>query len=412
MRAIILPIIARRTASRCPPPRSGSSSFRSSCCTASCRRPRSTPRSSAIGHDAQTTVTDPAFDERRAESGRLAPAAAHRRPVRRAGQDAFGARRGHARGRRHPQVHANSDVGGFLYGRTVIGSRGSPVVVTTDTVRGFVGLERNTQGLDAGATVGALGLDYETTPLGQFTDASADSPSIARSRWRSSCHGLHSIRHIMSAQGASDAKIPLAKDLERRRPGPTPSLDGRSFEMNRQGQTNPYTGLGISDDLGLLTYVHRDPPDDGLSAPPQRGGRDDGADAARRGDELLRRTADGRETLIARYLGATPDGTVTHRWWLSPAPVRRGHAPITRGSSSRRRRGSRRPAADAAHAPRHARTGRCGCVPPTGPRTTPRRRMRCGFSTLADGRRRKLRSAPHAARRARSATTSRWIARP
>jgi hypothetical protein len=48
-------------------------------------------------------------------------------------------------------------------------------VVTTSTVRGFVGLERNTQGLGAGETVAALGLDFEATALGQFTDASPDA---------------------------------------------------------------------------------------------------------------------------------------------------------------------------------------------------------------------------------------------
>src|ERR1700710_1510164 len=128
--------------------------------------------SSSIGHDAQTTVTDPAF-----ESGELNPDGSLRPPLT---ADQFAALT-----RMHTvldeDMHAeavirkfiaNSDVGGFLYGRTVIGSPSSPIVVATNTVRGFVGLERNTQGLDAGETIGALGLDYESTPTGQFTDAS------------------------------------------------------------------------------------------------------------------------------------------------------------------------------------------------------------------------------------------------
>ena len=155
----------------------------------------------SIGHDAQTTVTDPAF-----ESGELNPDGSLRPPLT-AGQTAALAKM-HAvldddmrAGAVMRKYIANSDVGGFLYGRTVIGSPDSPIVVYTNAVRGFVGLERNTQGLDAGETIGALGLDYETTATGQFTD---DSPlpfrRVVSQEVRS--HGLHSIRHHMSAQGA------------------------------------------------------------------------------------------------------------------------------------------------------------------------------------------------------------------
>ena len=269
-------------------------------------------------HDAQTTVTDPQY-----ASGELNPDGSLRLPLT-ADQTAALIEmhsildqdmRAGAVLRKYVQ---NSDVGGYLYGRTVIGSPGSEVVVMTNTVRGFVGLERNTQGLDAGETIGALGLDYETTTTGQFTDASPlpfhreVSQEVIR-------HGLHSIRHRMSAQGAIDAKIPLARDLNDAVEASTPSLDGRSFEMDRAGQDNPYTGLGISDNIGLLTEDPNDPPDttyplhlneeDVMTAPTPLAS----------GDEILRRAPDGTETLIARYLRyIEPDGSHEFRWALSP----------------------------------------------------------------------------------------------
>ncbi|MFY9819810.1 MAG: hypothetical protein WAM82_00405 [Thermoanaerobaculia bacterium] len=271
----------------------------------------------SIGHDAQVTAADPAF-----ESGELNPDGSMRPPLT-ASQFAALIKmhsildedmRSGAVIRKFIQ---NSDIGGFLYGRTVIGSPSAPVVVTTNTVRGFVGLERNTQGLDAGATVGALGLDFETTPLGQYTDATAD-PLFRVLSQEIRSHGLHSIRHIMIAQGASDAKIPLGKDLNDTVQATEPDLLGRSFEMNRQGQTNPYTALGMSNDLVLLTQDPSDPPntiyplhineEDVMTVPTPLAV----------GDVLLRRGLDGRETLIARYIrGHNPDGTITNRWFLS-----------------------------------------------------------------------------------------------
>jgi hypothetical protein len=211
----------------------------------------------------------------------------------------------------------NSDIGGFLYGRTVIGSPSSPIVVTTNTVRGFVGLERNTQGLDAGETVGALGLDFETTPFGQYTDAAnLPLPLYRQLSLEIRLNGLHSIRHIMAAQGASDAKIPLGKDLNDTVQATAPSLLNRSFEMNRQGQTNPYTALGMSDDLFLL-----DPSAPPLTIYPLHLNEEDVMTVPTPlavGDVLLRRTTNGQETLIARYIrGHNADGTVTNRWFLS-----------------------------------------------------------------------------------------------
>jgi hypothetical protein len=271
----------------------------------------------AIGHDAQTTVTDPAF-----ESGELNPDGSLRPPLT---ADQFAAlAKMHSvldedmhSGAVIRKFIANSDVGGFLYGRTVIGSPSSPVVVTTDTVRGFIGLERNTQGLDAGETVGALGLDYESTPTGQFTDESP-FPYHRQVAVEVIVYGLHSIRHHMSAQGASDARIPLARDLNDSVGASTPSLDDRSFEMNRQGQTNPYTGLGISDNIGLLTLRPDDAPE---AVYPLHLNEEDVMTVPTpliSGDELLRRTVEGQETMIARYVKIThANGTVIHRWDLA-----------------------------------------------------------------------------------------------
>jgi hypothetical protein len=273
---------------------------------------------SARYHDAQTTVTDPQF-----ASGELNPDGSLRPPLT-ADQLAELAKMHsildedmHA-GAILRKFVANKDVGGFLYGRTVIGSPSSPVVVSTNTMRGFVGLERNTQGLDAGATVGALGLDYETTATGQFTDASS-IPLKRRLAAEIVQHGLHSIRHHMSAQGAIDAKIPLAGDLNDFVGDTTPSLDNRSFEMNRAGEDNPYTGLGISDNIGLLTQNPHDPPgatyplhvneEDVMTVPTPL------AD----GDQILRRAPDGTETVVARYLKFTDrNGTPSLRWMLNP----------------------------------------------------------------------------------------------
>jgi hypothetical protein len=272
---------------------------------------------SARYHDAQTTVTDPQF-----ASGELNPDGSLRPPV--TFDQLTELARMHAildadmhAGAILRKFIANSDVGGFLYGRTVIGSPGSPIVVSTNTVRGFVGLERNTQGLDAGATVGALGLDYETTVTGQFTDAS----SIPLKRQLAAeivQHGLHSIRHHMSAQGAADAKIPLAGDLEDFVGNTTPSLDGRSFEMNRQGEDNPYTGLGISDNIGLLTQDPEDPP--GATYPLHLNEEDvmTVPTPLAAGDQIFRRAPNGVETVIARYARFTQDdGTPGLHWVLA-----------------------------------------------------------------------------------------------
>lgn len=263
----------------------------------------------SIGHDAQTTVTDPAY-----ESGELNPDGSVRPPL--TAEETAALAKMHSvldddmhQGAVIRKFIANSDVGGYLYGRTVIGSPGNETVVFTNTVRGFVGLERNTQGLDAGETIGALGLDYETTTTGQFTDSSP-LPFRRQVSQEVRLHGLHSIRHHMSAQGASDAKIPLARDLNDYVGAHDPTLDNRSFEMDRQGQTNPYTGLGMSDDIGLLTLDETDAEDaiyplhineeDVMTTPTPLA----------RGDVLLRRSLDGTETPIARY--------TVHGWYLSP----------------------------------------------------------------------------------------------
>ncbi len=270
----------------------------------------------SIGHDAQTTASDPQFD-----SGQLNPDGSSRPPL---SDEQIGAliemhqnldqdmRAGAVIRKYIP----NSDIGGFLFGRTVIGSASAPVVVTTNTVRGFVGLERNTQGLSAGETIAALGLDYETTPLGQFTD---EGPIQYRREVSLEilAHGLHSIRHVMTAQGASDARIPMAKDLRDAASAVSPSFSSRSFEMNRQGESNPYTGLGMSDDIGLLTlkvndgdaeYRFRINEEHVMTVPTPLAV----------GDELLRRKGDGTERVVARYLAVTnPDGTVTNRWMVA-----------------------------------------------------------------------------------------------
>ncbi len=271
---------------------------------------------SSIDHDAQTTASDPAFD-----SGRLNPDGSRRPPL--SATQIATLIKMHSildsdmrAGAVIRKFIPNSDVGGFLFGRTVIGSPSSPQVVTTNTVRGFVGLERNTNGLGAGETVAALGLDFETGSLGQFTDATS-IPFRRKVSAEILAHGLHSIRHIMIAQGASDAKIPLAKDLRDAAIAAVARFSSRSLEMNRSGQSNPYTGLGISEDIGLLTLKVND----GDAGYPLHLNEEDVMTVPTPlavGDELLRRKADGSdrsERVVARYLPvANPDGTVTHRW--------------------------------------------------------------------------------------------------
>ena len=273
---------------------------------------------STIDHNAQTTVNDPSFD-----SGELNPDGSMRPPLSAAQIDALidmhtildADMRGGAIIRK---FIPNSDIGGFLYGRTVIGSPSAPIVVTTNTVRGFVGLERNTLRLNAGETVAALGLDFETTEVGRFTDASP-IPFRRQVSAEIRTNGLHSIRHTMSAQGASDAKIPLAKDLRDAAVADTATFSTRSFEMNRSGSSNPYTGLGYSADIGLLTLKAND----GDARYPLRLNEEDVMTVPTPlavGDQLYRRETNGssgHERLIARYLAvANPDGTVTNQWVL------------------------------------------------------------------------------------------------
>jgi hypothetical protein len=267
-----------------------------------------------IGHDPQSASTDPLY-----ESGKLNPDGTLRPPL--TGPEIAALTDMHAvldedmrAGAILRKVVANSDVGGILFGQTVISTSGGLLVVATNTVRGFVGLERNTLGLDAGQTIATLGLDYETTPLGQFTDESSPPPHRLVSRQVQE-HGLHSIRHVMSAQGAAAAQIPLGQNLEE---AIAQSLPGRSFVMNRAGQSNPYTALGISDDIGLrkLDDPEADYPpllneEDVMTTPTPLA----------IGDTLLRRGLDGDETLIAVYAqAASGDGTATSAvWQLSPA---------------------------------------------------------------------------------------------
>jgi hypothetical protein len=268
----------------------------------------------SIGHDPQASLTDPAYD-----SGKLNPDGSRRPPL--AAVEIASLVDMHAV--LDPDMSAgavvrkyvpNSDVGGYLYGRTVISSQGKPSVVTTDTVRGFVGLERNTLGLDAGQTIAALGLDYENGELGQFTDATS-SPLHRQVSREVQAHGLHALRHVMTAAGAVAAQIPLGKDLNAAASA-APRLGGRTFEKNRREASDPYTGLGISDDLGLL--VLQDP----TRQYPLHLNEEDFLTAATplaAGDVLLRRDLRGNDKLIAAYTALTAgDGTVTNVWWLSP----------------------------------------------------------------------------------------------
>jgi hypothetical protein len=269
----------------------------------------------SIGHDPQASLTDPAYD-----SGKQNPDGSLRPPL--DGDEIAALIEMH--GVLDPDMSdgavirkyvPNSDVGGYLYGRTVISSNGKLIVVTTNTVRGFVGLERNTLGLDAGQTIAAVGLDYETGERGQFTDAT-DSPFHRQVSREVQEHGLHVLRHVMSAAGAGAALIPLGKDLEDAVAALAPGLAGRSFEMNRKGASNPYTGLGISDEIGLLVLQDetREYPlhlneEDVMTTPTPLAA----------GDQLLRRDLRGKDTLIAVYAAVTAgDGTVTDAWQLSP----------------------------------------------------------------------------------------------
>jgi hypothetical protein len=264
-----------------------------------------------IGHDPQSGSTDPRFD-----SGKLNPDGTLRPPLTAAeiaalidmhtilDQDM-------REGAILRKFVANSDLGGILFGQTVISSSSGLIVVSTNTVRGFVGLERNTLGLDAGHTIATLGLDYETTPFGQFTDQSAPAPHrlVALAIQE---HGLHSIRHIMSAQGAGAAQIPLGETLN---DAVAAKLPGRSFEMDRAGQANPYTALGISDDIGLRNL--NDPEEDYTTLLNEEDVMTTPTPLAV-GDMLVRRGLDGDETVIAVYVQLTGADGTSSVWQLSP----------------------------------------------------------------------------------------------
>jgi len=269
----------------------------------------------SIGHDPQASLTDPAYD-----SGKQNPDGSLRPPL--GGDEIVALIDMHAvldpdmdDGAVVRKYVPNSDVGGYLYGRTVISSQGKLIVVTTGSLRGFVGLERNTLGLDAGQTIAAVGLDYETAERGQFTDSTA-SPFNRQVSREVQGHGLHALRHVMSAAGAGAARIPLGKDLNDAVAAMAPTLAGRTFEMDRQGASNPYTGLGISDDIGLLVlqdetrqYPLHLNEEDVMGTPTPLAA----------GDLLLRRSLRGEDTEIAVYVSVTGDGgTVTNAWQLSP----------------------------------------------------------------------------------------------
>jgi hypothetical protein len=269
----------------------------------------------SIGHDPQASLTDPAFD-----SGKQNPDGSLRPRLQQ--QEIEALIDMHAvldpdmtAGAITRKYVPNSDVGGYLYGRTVISSNGKLIVVTTNTLRGFVGLERNTLIRDAGQTLAAVGLDYETTPTGQFTDAT-DSTFHRQVSREVQEHGLHPLRHIMSGSGASAAEIPLGKDLNDAVVAEAPSLAGRTFEMNRQGASNPYTGLGISNDIGLLVlqgggedYPLHLNEEDVMTTPTPLAPS----------DTLVRRDLRGEDTVIASYVTVTnDDGSVTTVWQLSP----------------------------------------------------------------------------------------------
>jgi hypothetical protein len=270
----------------------------------------------SYGHDAQSAAVGAQYD-----SGRLNPDGSLRPPL----SDAELAALGDLHLVLDADVHEgavvrkfvpNAAVGGYLYGQTVISSNGALLVVSTDTVRGFVGLERNTLDLDAGAAIAVLGLDYETTATGQFTDADGMPPHrlVAVEVQQ---HGLHSIRHLLSASAASAAQIPLARNLNDYVQRAVPSLDGRSFEMDRAGQDNPYTGLGLSRDIGMRVlqdeeedYPPRIADEDVMTSPTPLAA----------GDLLIRRSLNGDEAVIATYVEVTADGgTTTDVWQLSSA---------------------------------------------------------------------------------------------
>jgi|HubBroStandDraft_3_1064219.scaffolds.fasta_scaffold09990_2 hypothetical protein len=269
----------------------------------------------SIGHDPQASLTDPAFD-----SGKQNPDGSLRPRLQQEEIEALLDMHtvldpDMTAGAIVRKYVPNSDVGGYLYGLTVISSKGKLVVVATNTLRGFVGLERNTSSRDAGQTLAAVGLDYETTPTGQFTDAT-DSPFHRQVSREVQGHGLHALRHIMSRSGASAAQIPLGKDLNDAVAAEAPTLAGRTFEMDRQGASNPYTGLGISDDIGLLVlqgggedYPLHLNEEDVMTTPTPLA----------LGDTLVRRDLRGEDTVIATYVAVTnDDGSVTNVWQLSP----------------------------------------------------------------------------------------------
>jgi hypothetical protein len=269
----------------------------------------------SIGHDPQASLTDPVYD-----SGKQNPDGTLRPPL--AGDEIAALIDMHVvldpdmrDGAVIRKYVPNSDVGGYLYGRTVITSNGKPLVVSANTVRGFVGLERNTLGLDAGQTIAAVGLDYETGERGQFTDAT-DSPFFRQVSREVQGHGLHALRHVMSSAGAGAARIPLGKDVNDAVAARAATLAGRTFEMNRQGASNPYTALGISNDIGLLVLQ-----DESRQYPLHLNEEDvmTAATPLAEGDLLLRRDLRGLDTVIAVYVAvAGDDGTVANAWQLSP----------------------------------------------------------------------------------------------
>ena len=156
------------------------------------------------------------------------------------------------------KVVPNKGLGSLLNGEGVRESNGVKSVSSTDKMYGDIGLQRNTDGLNAEQTIAQTGLDYEHSPNGEHAGAGPrkgdytdmDGSGHVSLSQEVQDNGLHYIDMPMSGTQAKAAQVPLAEDMyaaakaHSANPERYAPFDRPAGKNGTSGQDNPYTGTG------------------------------------------------------------------------------------------------------------------------------------------------------------------------
>ncbi len=158
------------------------------------------------------------------------------------------------------KVVANNTVGGMLSGQATLGGAEK----LPNGVRGSIGHQRNTDGMNAEDTVAALGLDYEHRPSdkkapagsvvrGQYTDMNA--AGAVRTSQETSNRGLHYIDFEMTADMAQASGVNMSKDLvEHGKRSADPeirALAGAAAPREKSHRDDAFAGTGATSSNAL-----------------------------------------------------------------------------------------------------------------------------------------------------------------